>query len=81
MSPLNNLDPQVYLYDGNNDLLGTDDNSAADQRNATLTYTFADPGQYTVRVSAVGATGRRVCSQRIQRAARRLQPRRRRRLR
>ena len=52
----NNLDPQISLYDGNNVLLAEDDNGAPDQRNSMLAYTFADPGQYTVRVSAVGAT-------------------------
>jgi hypothetical protein len=46
----NFLDPVVELYDGSRTLLGSNDNGAADGKNAVLSYTPQEPGTYYVRV-------------------------------
>jgi hypothetical protein len=52
----NSLNPAIELYDPSNALLGSDDNSAPDGRNATLTRTVAVTGSYRIRVIAAGGT-------------------------
>jgi hypothetical protein len=52
----NTLDPAIELYDPNNVLVGSDDNSAADGRNATLTRTAALAGSYRVHITGAGGT-------------------------
>jgi hypothetical protein len=52
----NNLDPAIELYDPSNSLLGSDDNSAPDGRNATLMRTVTTPGNYRIRVMPAGGT-------------------------
>ena len=42
---VNTLDPSIELYDGAGTLLAANDNGAADQRNATITYTATQFGQ------------------------------------
>ncbi len=54
--PVNTLDPQVYVYDGSGALVGEDLNSAADGRNALLTFTAATTGVYTVVIAGEGDT-------------------------
>jgi extracellular elastinolytic metalloproteinase len=54
----NALDPAIELYDPNGSLVGSDDNSAADGRNATLMRTATVTGAYRIRVrGASGTTG------------------------
>ncbi len=53
---VNNLDPTIELYDPSNVLVGTDDNSNVDGRNATLTATAAATGAYRVRMRGVAST-------------------------
>jgi len=50
------LDPQIELYSPSNVLLGADDNSAGDGRNARLTRTAGVSGNYRARVRGVGGT-------------------------
>jgi extracellular elastinolytic metalloproteinase len=52
----NTLDPAIELYDPSGNLVGSDDNSAADGRNASLTRTAAATGAYRVRVRPANAT-------------------------
>jgi extracellular elastinolytic metalloproteinase len=52
----NNLDPAIELYDPSNALVGGDDNSAPDGRNATLTRTASVAGSFRVRVMPAGGT-------------------------
>jgi len=52
----NTLDPAIELYDPNNVLVRSDDNSAADGRNATLTRTAAVAGSYRVHITGAGGT-------------------------
>ncbi len=52
----NVLDPRLELYDPNNVLVASDDNSAGDGRNAALAHTAALAGNYRVRVAAAGGT-------------------------
>jgi len=59
---LNRLDPAIELYDPNGTLVGSDDNSAPDARNAQLTYVAASTGMYKVRVWAAAGTGEYVLS-------------------
>jgi len=53
---VNLLDPLVELYDPSNTLVGADDNSDVDGKNARLTRTAAVSGNYRIRVSKAGAT-------------------------
>ena len=53
----NLLDPLIELYDPSNQLLVTDDNSAADGRNVLLTYTASTSGVYRARVRGVASSG------------------------
>ncbi|MEZ6062667.1 MAG: CARDB domain-containing protein [Planctomycetaceae bacterium] len=59
--PANNLDPQIELFfdDGINlpVSLATDDNSAADGRNALLSYTATETGRYIVLIEGVTGSG------------------------
>jgi hypothetical protein len=52
----NALDPVIELYDPSNTLVASDDNSAADGRNATLTTTATVPGSYRIRITGAGGT-------------------------
>ncbi|REJ69191.1 MAG: hypothetical protein DWQ31_05400 [Planctomycetota bacterium] len=53
----NRLDPFVEIYDPSGTLVGSDDNSAADGRNAELVLTAATSGTYTVRVASSAGAG------------------------
>lgn len=53
----NRLDPVIQLYDAAGNLLGTDDNSGGDGRNAELVYTVAVAGEYIIKVTAAGDQG------------------------
>lgn len=53
----NTLDPMIELFDPTGASVASDDNSAADGRNAALTHTAALPGDYVVRVTAVAGEG------------------------
>ncbi|MBM4050506.1 MAG: hypothetical protein FJ279_35880, partial [Planctomycetes bacterium] len=48
---VNLLDPYIELYDPNGVLVASDDNSAADGRNAVIHQRAVVPGYYTVRVT------------------------------
>jgi extracellular elastinolytic metalloproteinase len=50
----NTLDPAIDLYDPNTILVGSDDNSAPDGRNAVLTKTALVAGSYRVHVTGAG---------------------------
>jgi len=52
---VNNLDPRIELYSPSNVLIGSDDNSAADGKNAILSKSASVTGNYRVRV--IGASG------------------------
>ncbi|MDV6032055.1 MAG: hypothetical protein F9B45_18575 [Phycisphaera sp. RhM] len=54
---VNELDPMLELYDPNGTLVASDDNSAADGRNAQLIYNATTAGAYTVRVIGVQTNG------------------------
>ena len=54
--PVNILDPYVELYDESGTLVGSDDNNAADGRNALLNYTAGTTGIYTARVLGTSDT-------------------------
>ena len=51
--PVNDLDPLIELFDENDVLVATDDNSAGDGRNARITYTVlgGSSGSYRVVIS------------------------------
>jgi len=51
------LDPIVEVYDAQGQLVARDNNSAADGRNALLSFTAAQSGTYTIQVSAAATTG------------------------
>ena len=51
--PLNDLDPQIAVYDGGGGLVAQDDNGVGDGRNASTSFT-ANPGPYTVAVTGTG---------------------------
>jgi hypothetical protein len=51
--PVNTLDPKIELYDAGQHLLASNDNGAADGRNARLAYRFTASGTYLVRVTSV----------------------------
>jgi extracellular elastinolytic metalloproteinase len=53
----NTLDPQIDLFDPNGNLIASDDNSAADGRNATLTRTTTIAGNYRVHVGGTLTIG------------------------
>ncbi|MBA4015842.1 MAG: hypothetical protein C0483_01505 [Pirellula sp.] len=53
---VNNLNPAVDLYDSTGKLLASNDDGAADGRNATLNY-IASGGTYTIRVRATSGSG------------------------
>src|SRR5204862_158101 len=52
---LNTLNPALEIYDASGNLLTSNDNGAADGRNALLNYTVA-AGTYKVHVSAAAGT-------------------------
>ena len=54
---VNDLDPVVELYDPSGNLVASDDNSAADGRNALLAYAAPTAGTYTARVIANDSNG------------------------
>lgn len=54
---VNDLDPILELYDAAGNLLASNDNSAADGRNARITYAALASGTYYVRVQAVASAG------------------------
>lgn len=56
--PMNTLDPILYLYDPSGALVGSDDNSAGDGRNARIVTTASVAGAYRARiVAAPGSAG------------------------
>jgi subtilisin family serine protease len=58
----NALDPVIELYDPNGALVASDDNSAADGRNALLNYTATMPGNYRVHIRGNASHGEYVLS-------------------
>jgi subtilisin family serine protease len=54
---VNDLDPAIDVYDPLGNLVGSDDNSASDGRNALLNFTAALGGIYRVRVHAIATQG------------------------
>ena len=56
-SGLNTLDPQLVLYDPDQIIVTSDDNSAPDGRNALFTYTALKDGAYTLRVNPISGEG------------------------
>ncbi len=56
-SVLSNLDPTLTIYDPLSGIVGTDDNSAADGRNASITFTADSTGTYRIDVGAVSGAG------------------------
>jgi predicted RNA methylase len=54
---VNELDPVIELYDPSGALVATDDNSAADGRNATIQHVAASGGTYTIRVTSAAGAG------------------------
>ena len=55
-TPLNSLDPELeVIYQGNT--IATDLNSAADGKNAAMTFTVPQTGRYAVRVGATAGIG------------------------
>ncbi|MBX7103175.1 MAG: pre-peptidase C-terminal domain-containing protein [Gemmataceae bacterium] len=52
----NNLDPAIEVYDPSNVLVGSNDNSAPDGRNAVLSTSATATGNYRVRVRNMGGT-------------------------
>ena len=55
--PVNNLDPLLELYAPDGTLVATNDNGAADGRNAILNYAAVSAGAFRVRVAAVAGAG------------------------
>ncbi|MDO8268888.1 MAG: CARDB domain-containing protein, partial [Moraxellaceae bacterium] len=53
--PVNLLDARIEVYDETGALVASDDNGAADGRNASLIFTPASSGLYEVRVIAAGS--------------------------
>ncbi len=61
---VNTLDPIVELYDPSGVILATNDNGAADGRNALVSFVAPETGTYTVHVlGAVGTSGEYLLSQ------------------
>ena len=52
----NTLDPQIELYSPTNTLLASDDNGAADGKNAVLSHTAPTTGLYRARVRGMNRT-------------------------
>ncbi|MBI1313173.1 hypothetical protein GC176_17925, partial [bacterium] len=59
---VNQLDPMVELYAPDGMLLASDDNSAADGRNAVISYSATSTGTYRVRILTAGDAGDYVLS-------------------
>ncbi len=55
--PLNDLDPIVELYDPAGNLVASNNNGAADGRNALLTYPVTAQGDYQLRLASVTGRG------------------------
>lgn len=53
---VNSFDPVVELYDPSNALVGSDDNSGGDGKNAALSKAAAATGNYRVRVTGAGGS-------------------------
>ena len=56
-NPFNTVDPKLRLLDANGSPLASDDNSAADGRNAFLQYVAPTTGTYFIEVSAATTGG------------------------
>ena len=54
--PTNQLDPVLEIYNPSGDLVASDDNSAPDGRNATVTHTVALGGTYRVKTYGANDT-------------------------
>jgi len=54
--PRNALDPRIELFTSGGMLLASDNDSAPDGRNASLTFTATETGEYLVRVAAEDQT-------------------------
>ncbi|MEN6449292.1 MAG: M36 family metallopeptidase, partial [Thermoguttaceae bacterium] len=59
---VNLLDPQIEFYNPSGALVASDDNGAADGRNAQLTYVATAGGDYVIRVLPAAGTGEYVLS-------------------
>jgi autotransporter-associated beta strand protein len=59
------LDPQLELYDPSGILIASDDNSAADARNAMLSHFATEAGAYTVVISGRQSSGEYTLSRTI----------------
>ncbi|MBU1666575.1 MAG: pre-peptidase C-terminal domain-containing protein, partial [Gammaproteobacteria bacterium] len=57
LSPANSLDPLLELYDPAGILVASNNNGAADARNALIGYTAASAGTYRLRVAGVTGMG------------------------
>ena len=55
--PVNNLDPLLELYNPAGTLVASNNNGAADGRNAVISYTAATSGAYRVRIAPVTGSG------------------------
>lgn len=55
--PVNELDPTIEVLDPNGATVAVDDNGAGDGRNATVSFTAAQTGDYRVVVSAAAMVG------------------------
>ena len=53
----NTLDPAIELYDPNGLLVASNDNGAPDGRNALLSFSAIQSGQYAIRVTAAAGQG------------------------
>ena len=58
----NALDPAIELYDPNDVLVDSDDNSGGDGRNAEIVYIPLESGTFSVRVRAAASQGEFVLS-------------------
>jgi subtilisin family serine protease len=56
-APANTLDPKLELVGPDGVVVMSDDNSAGDGRNASLSFTPTVAGNYTLRVKAAGGSG------------------------
>ena len=59
---VNTLDPAIDLYDPSGTLVASNDNGAADGRNALLNYVPLVTGTYTVHVKAASGSGEYILS-------------------
>lgn len=55
--PLNDLDPQLVVYGPGGNLIALDQDSAADGKNALITFVAAVEGMYTVQVTSESGVG------------------------